>query len=284
MPRSTGRRSRHPQEAGQEEVRTLPTRGLAALAGLGMVVSAWLTVLHYSGPQTTFCPQGSGCATVDASPYSSLLGIPVALIGLAGYGLVLLLVLWPGPTSRLRLALHLSAVAGFSFTLYLVYLQWSVIEAFCPYCVVSAVTMTSILILVLVSRTALPVLPGRQLLGLSMVVAVVVVGGAALAPTSLASQRVEDPFAAGLAQHLTNTGAVMYGAYWCPHCKGQQEDFGAAFKYVTYVECDARGKNGNPTLCKEKGIRAFPTWEISGALYEGHKPLQALAQLSGYSQ
>ena len=36
-----------------------------------------------------------------------------------------------------------------------------------------------------------------------------------------------------LARHLTSVGAVMYGAYWCPHCKRQKTMFGDGFKSCT---------------------------------------------------
>jgi len=268
-------------------MRPLPARPLAGLAGLGIAVSAWLTILHYSGPGAAFCPQGSGCAQVDASPYSTLLGIPVSLLGLMGYGLILLLVLWPGLSQARRLVLHLTVVAGFSFTLYLVYLQWWVIKAFCPYCLLSAVAITAILVVVLASKAALSGNPPGLLGGLSLGLAVVVVLGASLTPTSLSSPAQQgtavNDFPTALARHLTDTGAVMYGAYWCPHCKDQKEWFGEAFEYINYVECDPQGKGGNPRLCQEKGIRGYPTWEIGGRFYEGAYPLQSLAELSGYS-
>ncbi|MDR5640066.1 MULTISPECIES: hypothetical protein [unclassified Thermosynechococcus] len=86
----------------------------------------------------------------------------------------------------------------------------------------------------------------------------------------------------GLANHLKKINAKMYGAYWCPACMKQKELFGSAFKSINYIECDARGTNGQPELCKQANIRAYPTWEINGKRYEGVYPLEGLAQLSGY--
>ncbi|HIK24468.1 MAG: hypothetical protein P3X23_007025 [Thermosynechococcus sp. Uc] len=85
-----------------------------------------------------------------------------------------------------------------------------------------------------------------------------------------------------LANHLKKINAKMYGAYWCPACMKQKELFGSAFKTINYIECDARGTNPQPELCKEANIRAYPTWEINGKRYEGVYPLEGLAQLSGY--
>lgn len=86
-----------------------------------------------------------------------------------------------------------------------------------------------------------------------------------------------------LAQHLKQVGAKMYEAYWCSVCRWQEKQFGAeAYQYVTAIECDPRGKNAQPELCRQASIRAFPTWEINGQLYEGGMPLERLANLSSY--
>lgn len=87
-------------------------------------------------------------------------------------------------------------------------------------------------------------------------------------------------FATILAKHLTETGAVMYGAYWCGHCANQKALFGDAFKYIDYVECDPKGEDANPSLCAQKGIPGYPTWEIGGEFYSGEYSLEALAWLS----
>lgn len=86
-----------------------------------------------------------------------------------------------------------------------------------------------------------------------------------------------------LAQHLKQINAKMYGAYWCPACKKQIEVFGSqAFRQINYIECDPNGANAQPKVCTNAKIRAYPTWEINGKMYEGAYPLKALAQISGY--
>jgi len=85
-----------------------------------------------------------------------------------------------------------------------------------------------------------------------------------------------------LAEHLSTTGSVMYGAYWCPHCADQKAMFGDAVDQLTYVECAADGDEAQPQLCSEKGIKGYPTWEIGGQLHPGVKSLEDLATLSGF--
>ena len=87
-----------------------------------------------------------------------------------------------------------------------------------------------------------------------------------------------------LADYLSNTGATMYGAYWCPHCAHQKQLFSHAAQLLPYVECDARGVNAQVDLCNTVGINAYPTWEINGEFYVGTQPLNQLAILSGFQQ
>lgn len=86
-----------------------------------------------------------------------------------------------------------------------------------------------------------------------------------------------------LAQHLRRRGAKMYGAYWCPYCTRQKELFGRqAFSQINYIECDPRGQNGRPDLCRRANVNGFPTWEINGQQYRGMQTLNELADISGY--
>ncbi len=86
-----------------------------------------------------------------------------------------------------------------------------------------------------------------------------------------------------LALHLKKINAKMYGAYWCPHCTQQKELFGkSAIQSINYVECDPRGKNAKPNLCKTAKVTGYPTWEINGKQYVGVQSLEELAKWSGY--
>ncbi|UWU49504.1 hypothetical protein APLC1_4360 [Limnospira platensis C1] len=95
---------------------------------------------------------------------------------------------------------------------------------------------------------------------------------------------VSNPDNISLAQHLTNVGAAMYGAYWCNFCEQQKQLFGRqAINYLTYIECDPAGENPQPELCQAKGIPGYPAWEINGELHPGLISLERLAELSGYT-
>ena len=167
------------------------------------------------------------------------------------------------------------------------------IQAFCFFCVLSAVLSLSLFVLSLIGgewgdrgqlifRTVLVALV-VGLVGLGWAAALdrpAVVTGPGLPPPVISAS---SPETIALAEHLTSKGAVMYSAYWCPHCHEQKELFGKeATKKLTVVECAADGQNSQKALCDSKGVEGFPTWEINGKLDSGVKPLAQLKEMSGY--
>lgn len=116
---------------------------LLSLAGIG--VSAYLLYYHWS-PAEALCAGGKGCAEVDASPYSEVLGVPVSLLGLLMYaGLAGLSLLsrtgWRGQAS---LGIFGLSLVGVLYSAYLAYLEIFVIHAICLWCTASAVIVAAI--------------------------------------------------------------------------------------------------------------------------------------------
>lgn len=118
---------------------------LVVLAFVGFIDAAYLTVYHYLG-EVVPCALVSGCEVVTTSKYATLGPVPIALLGAVYYAGLLLAALTllaqsgPGLIRGIRLV----AGVGFAATLYLIYLQAFVLDAFCLYCLVSAVTTTAI--------------------------------------------------------------------------------------------------------------------------------------------
>ncbi|MEM6836183.1 MAG: hypothetical protein AAF609_04940 [Cyanobacteria bacterium P01_C01_bin.120] len=110
----------------------------------------------------------------------------------------------------------------------------------------------------------------------------VAVLGLTLSGCSLSSAESGISYKEQLATHLTEQGAAMYGAFWCPHCQDQKALFEDAVDSLPYVECAAEGENPQPQLCVDKAIQGYPTWEINGEFYPGKRSLAELAQLSGF--
>jgi uncharacterized membrane protein len=120
---------------------------IVAVAFLGMIDAAYVA-LHSAQTFLLPCGFAGGCDQVLSSPYSHFLGIPIAWFGLlfyvsvTGVGLFCLY----GFTQLLRFSLVIVSLA-FLFTLYLLYLQAWVIRAFCDYCLLSALFVTTLLTL-----------------------------------------------------------------------------------------------------------------------------------------
>lgn len=119
-----------------------------ALALAGSALAGYLAVENLQG-RTAACTVVHGCATVQGSQYGKLFGIPVSVPGLALYlTLAATALAWlnAGPTSRVWLTLlgFTGALGGFCFSLYLTAIEAFVLEAWCIYCIVSALLMTSL--------------------------------------------------------------------------------------------------------------------------------------------
>jgi glutaredoxin len=85
-----------------------------------------------------------------------------------------------------------------------------------------------------------------------------------------------------LVEHLRRQGAVVYGAWWCPHCFSQKNLFGTeAGRRLPYIECD-KDDNGRQR-CQAAKIRSFPTWDLNGERREGVLSLEELRVWSGFS-
>ena len=93
------------------------------------------------------CGLGAGCVTAQMSWYGWFLGVDVALIGTGGYTAVVL-VAGVGSLRRFAdarwptIALMALIWPAVLFTLRLKYGEFVVLRTFCPWCAVSAVTIT----------------------------------------------------------------------------------------------------------------------------------------------
>jgi len=119
--------------------------GALAIAAIGVCVAGYLTYVHYAGLQPFCAGGGHGCERVQSSSYAKLGGIPVAVLGLAGYVAIAAALLASG--ERARLAAAALAISGFGFSAYLTYLELFVIDAICQWCVASAVLLTVLMVL-----------------------------------------------------------------------------------------------------------------------------------------
>jgi uncharacterized membrane protein len=124
------------------------TIAIIVLCLLGIGDAGYLVYVHYA-KLTLLCVGGHGgqssCETVQSSPYASLAGVPVALLGLIGYIAILASLAVPGDLGRV--AGFGVALIGFGFSMYLTYREIFTIKAICEWCVGSAILMTLLVVL-----------------------------------------------------------------------------------------------------------------------------------------
>lgn len=126
------------------------------LCGLGNFVAGYLVTKRFTGGSLA-CTRWAQCDVVNNSVYSQIHGVPVSVIGLAGYLLLLALAfgaLWTQGRAQRRILLlsFVCSLVGVGFSVYLTYLEIYVIEALCAWCVASAVIIT---VLALVTGVAM---------------------------------------------------------------------------------------------------------------------------------
>ena len=130
-------------------------RGLSLLtpilALLGVGISGYLTYVKLSATQAVCLGLGE-CETVQNSPYSVILGIPIAILGLLTYLAIIALWWWSQDEQRpyadlTPMLLFGITLFGFLYSAYLTYLELFVLKAICPWCVASAIIMTVLMII-----------------------------------------------------------------------------------------------------------------------------------------
>jgi uncharacterized membrane protein len=112
---------------------------IAILAVLGIALSAVSLNLHYRKSKTSFCDFGESfnCDLVNRSEYSSIAGVPVALIGVFGYAALLAFATFYREKAETPGILLVGSLGGLGFALYLTYVEKYVLSAWCILCLTS---------------------------------------------------------------------------------------------------------------------------------------------------
>jgi len=301
-------KSRRRQDLGSKWARV----AIAILSTVGVIDTGSITLKKWGLIGNLNCPGGlGGCDKVLNSPWGTFFqtnnySIPLSLIGLISYFLILLIAILPLIPVIKRQKNNISkvswwgsfyiSISTFTFSLILISIMIFKIKAFCFFCLLSCLISLSILLLNVFGGGWEDY--GKLFFrGFIMSVAVLLAGliwSSSVDPSNKevsnniqgmppAVIAISSPEKIKLAEHLTKEGAVMYNAYWCPHCHDQRELFGKeASSKLNIIECAEDGKNNQSELCKAKGINGFPSWEINGRIESGVKSLAELAEWSNY--
>ena len=121
------------------------------LCAAGLIAAGYLAYVEVAHVEAVCGPVGD-CNAVQQSDYARLFGIPIGVLGLAGY--IMLLLAWAvyrygrGKWANYAaLAMLAMTTGGLLFSIYLTFLEPFVIGATCAWCITSAVIMTLLFLL-----------------------------------------------------------------------------------------------------------------------------------------
>ncbi len=302
--------SRRRQDLGSKWARVT----MAILSTIGVIDTGSITLNKWGWIGDLTCPGGlEGCDQVLNSPWGSLIrvnesSIPLSVLGFISYLIILFMAILPltsifndkkNNISRLTWwGLFYTSTAMFVFSLILIFIMIFKIKAFCFFCLLSSVISFVLLLLNIIGGAWDDY--GKLIFRGFLISLIVILSGLFWSSSvdSLGKDIAQDiqgipptviskssPEQVNLAEHLTKQGAVMYNAYWCPHCHDQKEMFGKeATEKLHLVECAKDGLNNKRELCERKGITGFPSWEFNGSIESGVKSLEELANMSNYKK
>jgi vitamin-K-epoxide reductase (warfarin-sensitive) len=126
---------------------------IAVLSLAGMIVSSISLQRHYAKSATQFCEIGEkfNCDIVNRSEYSTIIGIPVAGIGVIGYAALLVLSTLQRSRAETPVRIVVASLTGLVFALYLTYIEAYVLTTWCILC------LSSLLLIFLISTLAITV-------------------------------------------------------------------------------------------------------------------------------
>jgi vitamin-K-epoxide reductase (warfarin-sensitive) len=134
---------------------------VAALALAGVAVSSVSLHHHFGSSQTSYCDFGANfnCDIVNRSTYSTVFGVPDALIGILGYAGLFTLATFYRHKAETPATLLGCSLAGLAFALYLTYIEAFVLATWCILCLsslalISLITVLSAVLMISSKREA----------------------------------------------------------------------------------------------------------------------------------
>lgn len=122
---------------------------ISLLSVIGVLVSSVSLRHHYGTSQTAYCNLGENfnCDLVNRSTYSTVFGIPVALIGIIGYIVLFVLATLYRTKQETAAMLLIASLAGLGLAFYLTYIEAFVLAVWCILCLSSLIVIFAITVL-----------------------------------------------------------------------------------------------------------------------------------------
>jgi uncharacterized membrane protein len=123
-----------------------------ALAVIGIGLGIDLTIAHYTTPVILACPETGivNCAKVTTSSYATIMGVPLAVLGLIYFVVMLPLqlpVAWQSQNPWLRGGRLALSASGIVMIFWLIYVELFKLNAICLYCTGVHIVTLSLFIL-----------------------------------------------------------------------------------------------------------------------------------------
>lgn len=130
---------------------------LFTLAALGISETVYLIRKRIASEKPA-CVLGESCTVVLGSKYNRIFIIPNDVMGLAFYVFICLvaafLVIGVEPLAFWKSLFQIAVATGSILSLFLTYLQWQVIRAWCFWCLMSALTIWLMGVIILIGNLA----------------------------------------------------------------------------------------------------------------------------------
>jgi uncharacterized membrane protein len=134
-------------------------QAIIALTVIGLLVSIYMTIYKITS-NDNLCVGSKDCSVVNASKYSEVNGIPVAVVGAVGYASILAVLFLERKPGFFQengtMILFGLTLTGFLFTLWLIYVEVALLKAYCPFCIASQTAMTLIFIFTVIRLVRQP--------------------------------------------------------------------------------------------------------------------------------
>lgn len=121
---------------------------IIAICGAGFVIAAYATVIHFQTGPSTLCNFGASfdCDKVNRGVYSEMWGVPVSVLGMAGYAVIALLAYEMSVRPRRRVKILLASAIAFAvgFSAHLAWISSALLATWCVVCIASYVCTATI--------------------------------------------------------------------------------------------------------------------------------------------
>src|SRR5690606_20185314 len=166
--RGMARKKRRKQAAGRARTplqarsrqgappRPRPDGWVLAVAGVGLLVTGYLTLAAWGDGTPVLCAQGGGCDLIRNSRWSTLAGLPLAPWGFGLYALIALAAATGATAAARWRRLSRLTLLGLAVSVYLTIVGVVELEAACGWCLVSLATMAALFGLVHLRRPGAP--------------------------------------------------------------------------------------------------------------------------------